>query len=384
MVDIGASITRLAGQLEDTASLVCASPHDDSPIVAAEGARHLTRLLAAAVQSSMESIDPDYPQFFRPISPSVQYALPAVDCAYICAPVRGDNTYRIHGRVGSARLFHVETSAATFPHMDRWTRFDGKEEFDIGPDGEIDIILSRDKHDGNWIALPDGDEVGLVLVRQYFYDWDNEEPAQLNIERVGATYPPPPYTTERAEFGLELLHDFFDIVPPLCARAVERYYQSSEIIPFAPLAFGWKDLSYGTGHFRCEPGRAVILEFEPPESDYWAVQLMNHQWEAYDWHLRQSSLNGHQAVLDTDGVFRAVICHTDPGVANWLDPAGHPVGLIAIRHFRPKGGSPARLTTMPIEEVDAYLPVDTSRVSHSERQESLRRRMLSVRRRMCD
>ena len=33
-------------------------------------------------------------------------------------------------------------------------------------------------------------------------------------------------------------------------------------------------------------------------------------------------LNGHQAVLD-DGVFRAVVAHRDPGVANWLDTAGN-------------------------------------------------------------
>ena len=37
---------------------------------------------------------------------------------------------------------------------------------------------------------------------------------------------------------------------------------------------------------------------------------------------RQSSLNGHQAVLDPDGVFRAVISARDPGVPNWLDTGG--------------------------------------------------------------
>jgi hypothetical protein len=138
------------------------------------------------------------------------------------------------------------------------------------------------------------------------------------------------------------------------------------------------------GHFRCEPDEAVILEVTPPDCPYWSFQLMNHQWEALDWHLRQTSLNGHQAVVNGDGVFRAVISHRDPGVTNWLDPAGHRIGLVAGRYFRPPTASPARLRTVPFASLDEALPPDTVRLTPPERQAALRRRMLSVRRRMCD
>ena len=283
-------------------------------------------------------------------------------------------------------MFHVEVSGDIVPHLDKWTRFDGLEDFTVSEAGAVEITLSRERSGDNWIALPPDDRLCGVLVRQYFYDWDSEDPAELYIERVGASYPPPPYSLDRARAGWDLLGDFFDTVPPVCARAVEAYYAADpHVIPFAPLPFGWKDLSYGMGHFRCDRDDAVILEVRPPECEYWGFQLMNHQWEALDWHLRQTSLNGHQARIDRDGVFRAVISHRDPGVHNWLDPAGRTVGLIAGRYFRPPlDVSPARLTTVPFDSLDDHLEPGTERVDKAQRDEALRRRMLSVRRRRCD
>ena len=68
----------------------------------------------------------------------------------------------------------------------------GKTELVIGDDGEFEVILSREKQDGNWVPLPSG--FCHVYVRQWFYDWENEEPGSIFIERIGATYPPPPQT----------------------------------------------------------------------------------------------------------------------------------------------------------------------------------------------
>jgi hypothetical protein len=43
---------------------------------------------------------------------------------------------------------------------------------------------------------------------------------------------------------------------------------------------------------------------------------------------RLSSTNGHYAKISSDGKFRAVISLEDPGVPNWLDPAGFKQGTI--------------------------------------------------------
>jgi hypothetical protein len=102
----------------------------------------------------------------------------------------------------------------------------------------------------------------------------------------------------------------------------EIYFRPSEETAWG----GLRGLNYGFGNFRCEPGQAVIIEVDPPPCHYWSFSLGNWYWETIGWANRQSSLNGHQARLDPDGVFRAVICHQDPGVFNWLDPAGGVLG----------------------------------------------------------
>ena len=97
------------------------------------------------------------------------------------------------------------------------------------------------------------------------------------------------------------------------------------------------------------PDEAVIIEVTPPPCHYWQFQVGNRWFESLDYTYRQTSLNGHQAVLDADGVFRAVLAHRDPGVANWLDGAGSPVLPMAYRY---------QLPAVPFEE----LPTPSSRI----------------------
>ena len=44
------------------------------------------------------------------------------------------------------------------------------------------------------------------------------------------------------------------------------------------------------------------------------------------------SCNGHQAHVDADGRVRVVVAHVDPGVPNWLDTEGRPIGMVVYRY----------------------------------------------------
>jgi len=89
--------------------------------------------------------------------------------------------------------------------------------------------------------------------------------------------------------------------------------------------------SYGMGQFACAPDEAVIVAFPVPACRMWCVALTNFWWETLDFGARQTSLNGHWARPDADGVFRGVIAHRDPGVPNWLDADGCERGTLAVR-----------------------------------------------------
>ena len=88
------------------------------------------------------------------------------------------------------------------------------------------------------------------------------------------------------------------------------------------------------GRWELAPDEALILEVEPPRGVYWSYSLGNPWWETIDYGRHQSSLNGHQAVVDADGKVRVVRRERDPGVANWLDTAGFSNGMMILRCVR--------------------------------------------------
>ena len=101
-------------------------------------------------------------------------------------------------------------------------------------------------------------------------------------------------------------------------------------------------------------------------------------WNAPEFIYRQSSLNGHQARVDGDGRFRAVIAHVDPGVANWLDPVGSRQGMLIGRWYGCSSTPLPTLTRVPLADVRQHLPADTTTVTAAGREAQLRARRLGA------
>jgi hypothetical protein len=78
---------------------------------------------------------------------------------------------------------------------------------------------------------------------------------------------------------------------------------------------------------------------------------------------------------------RVVLCEGDPGVANWLDTAGHSNGPIILRCVRTKTAPTPTTRIVPFEQVAAELPSDTTRVTPQERSSILTARRRAVRER---
>lgn len=345
----------------------------------AQGLRYMTRYLSAGSILAMELGDPDYPYFDRWADRSYSWGVNNPDTIYAFAPIRGDGTYRIYGDRGTCHHLDLQVHAPHFCAAPKYKVVASRDwrQLQWEEDGSIEIILSPEPHDGNWVEIGPG--AGSLCVRQYFYDWENERPAQLVIERVGASYPPPPESREQIAEQAELLMtwmdraaSFWDSMVRVCLKAPEN--SSPFLDPGESEWGGLRGLSYGLGNFRCGPDEAVILEVTPPKCHYWSFQLASLYWESLDWWRRQTSINGHTAVLDPDGVFRAVISQRDPGVPNWLDPAGHEIGLLNGRYLLSETLPEPQLRSVPFAELRANLPGSTPFVTPQERSESLRRR----------
>ena len=348
----------------------------------AEGWRYLTRYFAGGALLCMELADPDWPELQRMVDTTCSWGIDNPDCIYLYSALRGDATYRIRGHPGSARHLDVQVSRGHFadaPHFGVITSV-SREALEPTADGRFDLWIGREAPEApnsSWLASePDA---AWLLVRQYFADWETERPADLVIERVGARYPPPPPDPRTIAARLGRLRRWLDAG----ARYFEGLARMSLELPANSIRFidareagrgGLADLAYGLGNFRCAPQEAVILEVAPPPCAYWSFALGNGYWESLDWSRRQSSLNDHQARLDPDGVFRAVIAQGDPGVPNWLDPQGHGRGTLFGRYLAAQEVPQPSLTVVPLGELRSALPPDTPRITPEARSGRLRRR----------
>ena len=206
----GAAWEQLLDTLRDASKLVLGPNVPDDARHRAEGFRYLTRLLASGLVTCVEYADPDYPAFARMTEPSMKWGLDCPDCLYLYAAVRGDAAYRIYGNRGSANHIDIQVNYGHFASGDiaSWGTISSMNGLDLQSEGSgsFELQLGGEERRGNWLALAPNAE--FALVRQYFNDWEHERPADVYIERIGATYPAPTPTPEQVEARFARLRDW--------------------------------------------------------------------------------------------------------------------------------------------------------------------------------
>jgi hypothetical protein len=363
--DLAGGWARLLDRLKAAELLVASDPVNRNRVDYAAGMRHLMVLLAVGLDEALR-VDPDPILAVERTSTDdvLTWGMECPDCIYLRATLRGGETYRLFGSRGTARYVGLQTmdgiASTTNVLVD---------DLDVAGDGTFEAIISTDAHERNWLRV-DGDHPTLI-VRHFFYDWDNEVPSSLQLGRVGDEVAPADRSVEldvavsRQLYALgEFVHDnlkfFLDFnagppvngfMPPIDRTAMGAAAENRPVI----------------GRWELEPDEALILEVEPPEGVYWSYSLGNQWWETIHYGRRQSSLNGHQANVDADGVVRVVICSRDPGIANWLDTAGHSNGSMILRCVRTETAPVPRSRLVKFDDIAAALPADTTMVTAAER-----------------
>jgi hypothetical protein len=376
----GAAWSHLLDSLKRASEIVLSRGETESAVDVAAGIRHLLVLLGTGVDQALRA-QSDSVLAVKPsaVDNVYKWGMDCPDCIYTGAPLRGGESYRLWGNRGSARYVGLQSMAGMASSANVLL-----DELDLGPNGEVDLILSADQHDGNW--LPIADTATALVVRHFFYDWDSEVASSLSIERIGpreARESRPP-VDPRAVVARQLVAlgdfvvanlDFFlqfsrpetpnTFLPPLDGTAMGAAAENRPVI----------------GSWQLSPDEALVMEVEEPRGLYWSFSLGNPWWETIDYARHQSSLNGHQADVDEDGIVRTVVAHRDPGVANWLDTAGHGSGPVILRCVRTETAPMPTTTVVPFSSVGSTLPPGTRRVTPEERRDTMaaRRRAVSAR-----
>jgi Protein of unknown function (DUF1214) len=371
--------SHLLTRLGEAAQTVESDPANRNRNDLAAGIRHLLVLLTAGIDEVLR-FDPDPVLRVQRTSTDdiVTWGMECPDCLYTRAVLRGGESYRLFGNRGTARYVGLQTMNGI-----EATANELVDELEMDGDGNFEVVLSASEpagRAGNWMRI-DGEHPTLT-VRHFFYDWDTEVASSLRIERLGDAVQA---VGRRVDADVALTRQLValgDFVTDNLAFFLQ-FGAAPPANGFLP-AIDRTDIGAAAenrpviGRWELAPGEALIVEVEPPQGIYWSFSIGNPWWETIHYGRHQSSLNAHQAAVDPDGRVRAVLCAEDPGVANWLDTAGHSNGSIILRCVRTETAPRPTTRVVPFGDVRAELPPDTARVTPGERASILAARRRAV------
>jgi hypothetical protein len=382
--DIAAGWSHLQDRLREAAQIVQSDPVNRNRADLAAGMRHLLVLLTAGIHEVLRfDTDPVLCVQRTSTDDLVTWGMECPDCIYTSAVLRGGQSYRLYGNRGTARYVGLQTMNGIVATANELV-----DELEVDDQGNFEVVLSAARPvggAGNWMPI-DGDHPTLT-VRHFFYDWDNEVTSALRIERLGdaddadspAVEPDAAVSRQLVALG-DFVRDnlaFFlqfgaaaptnGFLPPIDRTDMGAAAENRPVI----------------GRWELGPDEALIVEVEPPEGIYWSFSIGNPWWETIHYGRHQSSLNAHQAVLDSDGLVRVVLCAQDPGVANWLDTAGFSNGPILLRCVRTETAPIPTAKIVPFQDIREALPSDTKRVTTEQRAAVIAARRHAVRERFA-
>ncbi len=327
--------------LADAGEAILAEGNPDDPLDRAEGYRMLTRLLRGALESRLEYGRAAQAELICVCHETIKIVAENPDNHYLGASLDGKYDYRIRGTRGEAKwisfnLFSGPGFGGGGPGTGATLH---EEQMQIDPDGGFEVVISQQEHEGNW--LRSDPDTRSIAVRQTFLDKRHQRHAEMRIERMDDEgTPPAPLTPEELYLSLLYAGHYVKGVAQIGAQWATRQSKWPNVFTDeAQLAdtSNFKDpqITWHQAYFELAEDEALVVEFTPPNCEYWMIALHNHWMETLDYVHYQSALNCHSARLEADGSARFVVAHRDPGVPNWLDTAGHRRGTVGVRWVGP-------------------------------------------------
>jgi hypothetical protein len=331
--------------------------HVLTPGHVAAGHRFMLHALGSGLDMFFEA-NAERPMFRRTLWAERKVFGDSPDTLYYITLIRPDRTYRIRGNIAGAvyTAFSVEAGGIDerFPPA-RVVASLNDGQFEVDADGNYEIIVSAEPHDGNWLRLEA--DAAAIATRHYF---ERPEPVAndpllhipLDIELLELMAPPPattPATVARdirrlANFLRGLTLDMMNNTGPKPSFMSTVPNQFNPPAGLQPGGYGAADIVNQMAPYALQPDQALVIEGRLPPCRFANFMLWNRFLQTYDYANHSVSLNRRQLHFEDDGSFRIVIAHSDPGCVNWLDTCGEPYGLIYVRCILPEQ-QPTQLTT---------------------------------------
>src|SRR5882757_954064 len=356
----------------------------DDPQTLAEAQR---LLLAATMRAAADAIvgDRAHPMFVPELNIALNLFQPNSDTIYKSALIEPGGSYRLRGDRGTIKFMRMAQlgpdTLRTGKHAPTLIDYD----FDtltLSPGGAFDVLISPQRpaaHSGDWWRLHPQCE--KLMIRFIGYDWGTEREPRIGIDRLDVAPNRPRLTAQELARRFAELPTIIGNAATMLVRQVEAlrndgYINTLKAADFSQMT-GLARQSYYEGAYDLADEEALYFEVAiPKQCGYWSLILTNEIYETTDWYNNQSSLNGAQAILDDEGMFRAVISARDPGVPNWLDTAGNPRGAVQGRWLDCDERPMPMMRKVNVAQVRDLFPSGTPSVAAPAREAALRERRL--------
>jgi hypothetical protein len=357
-----------ADAVVEAEKIITAAPHIRTDQDLTEGYDYLAGSIRAALTLAW-AYQRDFPYFVQSTGPYTKLGLDNPDTLYFHSYLRDDAEYVVTGRRGtttdlSFQVLNGDYSPVEVP--DSLTAFDDRE-IEISADGTFELRFGPPRgHPGpGYVTLGPGS--AMLLVREVYNDWETECRGTISIRRADRAGSAPPAldsgTLARryrvaGKILLSRLRTFLAFP--------EWFYLKLPVNTMTeprPTPGGLATQFSSAGHYDLADDQAMIVTVPAADrtvAPYQGIQLGSMWYISLDYINHQTSLNGHQARVDPDGLMRFVISERDPGVANWLERTGHARGYVQIRWQRlsrelgPQDGP--RVEVVPVAGLPGLLP----------------------------
>ena len=388
MTMIGPTILEYLTDLEGAVDRLADTWRPDDPTYRAELYRQTMASLSYSYFAYFHAT-PEHPDW-APLWNPVYTLQPNPDDLYLYSPLRGDLRYKVSGNRGTVKIISFTTQRGMSGMVEDVSQIGGHNDLDdqdivFEPNGDFELIFSVERpagYTGNWAPIAP-DATGM-MVRMRSYAWADEIDPTLSIECLDPVPPKPRLQPE------EILARIREMAR-MPARKTKLYFGIQNGVKervgyniFEPVRMkgALSKQVYWPAIFQFDADEALIIETDLPEHrPYWNIQLNDPLFNALEYVYRLSSTNGAMAKVASDGRLYAVISLDDPGVPNWLDPAGYTEGGIYGRWYDCDTNPTPIIKRVKLADLRNHLPADTPVVTPEERAEELRIRVRACQRR---
>lgn len=385
---LSAGAQAFADAVREADQLISNPPFEVSAQEMAEGHEYLSGSIRSAIQAAFD-YDLDHPVLINATHQYSRQGLDNPDAIYYNAYLTEGASYVVSGRRGTSADLVFQIMDGNYTPDGSPTSvvaFDDRE-LDVAPDGTFEWRF--------------GPELGLkkgasLIIREVFSDWTSEERGTIRIQRLDTAGVP------RGPFDPDVLSKKYQVAAKMLVGRIHTWFAFPQWFTYkepvntltAPQSTpgGLTSQFSSIGHYDLRPvdGREQAMVVTVPACDaapYQAIQIGSRWYVSTDYEHHQSSLTRHQSQVDPDGMIRYVISESNPGIANWLETTGHPLGVMMLRWQRVSRDLTAadgpQVQVVPFDEVEQHLPhLEQNRVTPQEYAARIEARQVGVARRM--